>query len=208
MHIGNLQQQYLLYWFLVKQVKSQPKTVSWIIKQAGAKYDDKIICTFIGSSWKLRMYVVNDFYQISTKNTLAVKSCCQDFKILWWKMYTWNQKASQGLCRNAVDYIIVLIMMSKVAMVWIIIIKLKFLSWSTVFLHSSWLPLFYFLTTAFFQVLVAARMFFVEINLTCIVMLDWHLKSRHTVVCRAAKFGCARHCVIYSNQLLAVFSRL
>ena len=30
------------------------------------------------------------------------------------------------------------------------------------------------------------------------------LRSRYTVVCRVAKFGCARHCVIYTNQLLAV----
>ena len=32
--------------------------------------------------------------------------------------------------------------------------------------------------------------------------------SRHTVMCCVAKFGCMRHCVIYSNQLLAVFSCL
>ena len=28
------------------------------------------------------------------------------------------------------------------------------------------------------------------------------------VVCRVVKFGCARHCVIYMNQLLAIFSCL
>ena len=30
--------------------------------------------------------------------------------------------------------------------------------------------------------------------------------SKHIVVCHAAKFRCARHCVIYNNNFLAIFS--
>ena len=89
-----------------------------------------------------------------SKNTLAIKKATKTWKKAVVKRYD-IKKGSQGLCRNAFDYIKILIMLTQAAkhflchcfVAWIIIIKI--LMWSTVF--QTLATLVFFLATIFLQ---------------------------------------------------------